>query len=58
MNKKFYIAPAAETIAMDVADGIMLITSDTTKADPNAEVEVKSATSVGRTNTVEWESWE
>ena len=58
MNKKFYIAPAAEAIVMAVADGIMLITSDTTKADPNAEVEVKSAISVGRTNTVEWENWE
>lgn len=58
MNKKFYMAPLAEAIVMDMTDGIMLGVSDTTKADPNAEVEVKSATSVGRTNTVEWENWE
>ena len=58
MNKKFYMAPLAEAIVMDLTDGIMLGVSDTTKADPTAEVEVKSATSVGRTNTVEWENWE
>ena len=41
--KKVYIIPAVEVHKLNMKDGIMLYTSDTTKASSDADVETKGS---------------